>query len=93
MQKKSQHKQKVLCNSEILFIIFSTLIVSSVDAEGTTNNEKSSAKVATSTTKEAETDNKKQPIGEAPTDDVSHDLSHLFLLYYKKLKAICNCRY
>jgi hypothetical protein len=77
MQKNNKCNQKSFIDSRIIFLIFSTPIVCSVNAEMTTNTEQSSTNAEISTT--GETSNKKQPIGESPTDDASRDISHLFL--------------
>jgi len=78
--KKSKYNQKLLINSKVLFLIFSTLIVYSVNAEVKTNTEQfSTNNVEISSTREEETHNKKQAIGEAPTDDLRQDVSRLFL--------------
>lgn len=71
--------QKLPINSKVLFLILSTLVVNSINAEVPTKTEQSSTNAEISATREEGTHNKKQPIGEAPTDDVSHDISHLFL--------------
>ncbi len=57
MQKNNKN---LFVNSKVIFLILSTLIIYSVNAE-------------------EETHNNNQPIGEAPAEDASNDLSRLFL--------------
>ncbi len=75
-EKSDEYSRQLLIDRKIVFLIFFVLIVCSANAEQSPDNPDNIE--ITSATRER-IENKEQPIGEAPTDDVGHDISHLFL--------------